>query len=210
MAQITTGFRKVLSRPVFYDAFQQFVGANKQRELYIREYIQPTDQSCVLDIGCGTGEILDFLPASVKYHGYDLSYEYIQAANERYGRRGHWHCASVSDMEVKEYGTFDIVMANGVLHHLEDREVRQLAAAASRALKPGGRFCSFDGCFIDGQNPIARYLISKDRGRNVREPEGYKALVDPYFATVDLVIRHDMLRIPYTHAIMVATKGDRV
>jgi len=111
-------------------------------------------------------------------------------------------------MEVKEYGTFDIVMANGVLHHLEDQEVRLLTAAASRALKPGGRFCSFDGCFIDGQNPIARYLISKDRGRNVREPEEYKALVDPYFETVDLVIRHDMLRIPYTHAIMVATKGD--
>jgi len=74
----------------------------------------------MLDIGCGPGEILGFLPTSVKYHGYDLSREYIHSAIEKYDGRGHWYCASVSDMQVKEYGAFDIVMANGVLHHLED------------------------------------------------------------------------------------------
>jgi SAM-dependent methyltransferase len=208
MSQISGGFRKILSSPFVYDSFQMLVGSKKFRKAYISNYIQPTKQFRILDVGCGTGEILEFLPIPIEYHGYDLSPEYIKSARERYGNRGHWHCASVSDMQVEGYGTFDIVMANGVLHRLDDHEVVRLTEMASRALKPGGRFCSYDGCFIQGQNPLARFLISRDRGRNVREADGYKALIKPYFASVELVIRHDMLRVPYTHAIMVATKGD--
>lgn len=207
MSQVTRGLRKILSASIIYNVFQDFVGSRKLYKIYVSEYLQPADYSCILDVGCGTSEILDFLPPAIEYHGYDLSREYIQSAVKKYGSRGYWRCSSVSDMEVNKTGSFDIVMANGVLHHLDDQEVRRLAAAASLALKPGGRFCSFDGCFIDGdgQNPIARYLISQDRGKNVRKPTSYKSLVSPYFKTVDLIIRHDMLRIPYTHAIMVAT-----
>lgn len=208
MSQITSGLRKILSRPSGYDGFQRLVGSNKFRRAYVANYIKPSEASRILDIGCGTGEILQFLPASVEYHGYDLSAEYIQAAESRYRDRGFWHCASVLDMRLEHYGSFDIVMANGVLHHLGDAEVLQLAEIASKALKPEGRFCSFDGCFVEKQNPIARYLISKDRGRNVRKAEEYKALIDPFFAHVKLDIRHNMLRIPYTHAIMLAMKAD--
>lgn len=209
MSQVTSGIRKILSHPFVYDGFQALVGAEKFRQLYVAAYVQPSEGDRILDIGCGTAEILEYLPTGVEYHGYDLSVDYIQAAKSRYNERGHWHCASVLDMKLGDFGAFDIVMANGVLHHLGDEEVRQLAEIASKALKRGGRFCSFDGCFVEGQNPLARYLISHDRGRNVREAEDYKSLIAPFFSAVDLDIRHDMLRIPYTHAVMVATKGDQ-
>ena len=108
-------------------------------------------------------------------------------------------------MDIKDLGTFDIVMANGVFHHLNDGDAMQLSEIAAKALKASGKFCSFDGCFVDGQSPIAKYLISKDRGLNIRNPDGYLSLLSPYFDTLDLSIRHDMLRVPYTHAIIVAT-----
>ena len=111
------------------------------------------------------------------------------------------------DMQLDHFGTFDIVMANGLFHHLDDREADQLVAIASRALKPGGKFCSLDNCYITDQNPIARFLVSRDRGQNVREAEGYVALIKPHFDSVELFTRHDLLRVPYTHAICVATKA---
>ncbi|EGV19347.1 class I SAM-dependent methyltransferase [Thiocapsa marina] len=206
MAQLTTGIRKILTRPWVYDLFQEAVGAGRLRKKYVASSVQPIPGVKILDIGCGTSEILRFLPESVVYVGYDLSADYIRSARSRYGCRGEWHCSPVSDMHVDDFGTFDIVMANGVFHHLDDQDAMRLAEIAARALKVSGRFCSFDGCFTKDQGRIARYIIAKDRGQNVRKPEGYLALVRPYFSTCDISVRRDLLRIPYTHAIIVATK----
>lgn len=207
MAQVTSGVRKVLSNPLVYNMLQSVIGPKKSLKTYVDDYIKPSKNSRILDIGCGTSEILDFLPTSVDYHGYDLSREYISAAEKKYGNRGTWHCNSVMDMQLDYYGAFDIVMATGLFHHLDDREASQLVALAYKAVKPGGRFCSLDNCYMAGQNPIARFLISRDRGQNVRNPEGYLALIKPYFDSAELFTRHDLLRVPYTHAIIVATKA---
>jgi len=207
MAQVTSGIRKILSHPFVYDGLQLMLGAKRLRQVYVSSYIKPDKQSRVLDIGCGTSEILEFLPTSVDYHGYDLSPTYIYAAEKRYGGRGTWHCDSVMDLQLDDFGAFDIVMANGVLHHLEDREAQKLSEVAFRALKSKGRLITIDPCFDDGQNPIARFLISRDRGQNVRDAEGYVALIKPHFDSVELFTRHDLLRVPYTHAIVVATKA---
>ena len=40
----------------------------------------------ILDIGCGTGKILESLPA-VDYYGYDISKKYINYAKKKYKSR---------------------------------------------------------------------------------------------------------------------------
>ena len=207
MSQITSGIRKILSLPSVYNTLISSLGSKKLLDIYVPQYLKPIEGDRILDIGCGTSEIIDSLPPYSEYHGYDLSPEYISAAEKKYAGRGTWHCSSVMEMESDNFGTFDIVMANGLFHHLDDSEADQLAAIASLSLKPGGRFCSLDNCYVYAQNPIARFLISRDRGQNVREPEGYEALISPHFDSVELFIRHDLLRVPYTHAIVVATKA---
>lgn len=206
MPQITTGFRNFLSRPLIYDIFQSFLGVSNLRQIYASEYIKPSSKCRILDIGCGTSDILHFLPTSVDYYGYDLSPTYISAAKKKYNGRGTWFCDSVMNMQLHNFETFDIVLASGLLHHLSDGEANRLASIASGALKPGGRFCCLDNCYVTNQNPIARYLISKDRGQNVRKPEDYVSLVKPHFDLVEMFIRHDLLRVPYTHSIIVAKK----
>jgi hypothetical protein len=57
-----------------------------------------------------------------------------------------------------------------------------------------------------GQSRAARFLISKDRGQNVRSGEGYRDLALSRFDRVELIRRDDMLNIPYTHAILECTK----
>lgn len=210
MAQVTSGLRKILSHPFVYDGVQLLLGSRGMRQVYVSSYIKPGGNCRVLDVGCGTSEILEYFPVSADYHGYDLSQRYISAAEKKYSGRGTWRCDSVMDMQISDFGSFDVVMANGLLHHLEDSEARELATIASRALKPGGRFCSVDPCYVVDQNSIARFLISRDRGQNVRSPEGYVALIKPQFDSVELFTRHDLLRVPYTHGIVVATKSQSV
>jgi len=104
-------------------------------------------------------------------------------------------------------GEFDVVMANGLIHHLNDDEVANLGRIGAKALRPGGRLITHDPCYSGQQSGLARFIISRDRGQNVKSGEGYAALLRPFFAELELTIRHDMVNIPYSHAIMVAKKA---
>jgi SAM-dependent methyltransferase len=151
----------------------------------------------ILDLGCGTAEILDALPRDITYVGYDMSPEYIAAARKRFGDRGAFHCRLLQQAEVATFEPFDIVLGTGVLHHLDDDAARQFMSVASASLKPGGRIYTVDPCYAPGQNPVARFLISRDRGQHVRDAEGYRALTRHLEAEVTGTLVHRTW-IPYT------------
>ena len=96
---------------------------------------------------------------------------------------------------------FDIVLACGVLHHLDDNSGHQLLTLAKQALVPGGRFISIDPVFTLKQNPIARFLIERDRGQHVRDAEGYMNMARQVFEFVSGKVRNRTW-IPYTHWTM--------
>lgn len=193
--------RKLLAVPMFYSLFRQFVGRDSVRRQYAEDHIRAKAGQRVLDIGCGTGDILDFLP-NVDYVGFDIDPDYIRLARQRYGTRGTFFCEPVGEGVNAPAASFDIVIAHGILHHLDDDEAKALFSIAHKALKPGGRLITFDGCFSDDQSRLSRFFVSRDRGRHVRCREAYEALARTAFDRVGVTIRHDLIRIPYTHIIM--------
>ena len=206
MPQVTQGIRSVLSIPSVYRLFGQLIGGPSGRKRFVTDHIRPKQGDRILDIGCGPGVLVPYLPA-VEYVGFDASAEYIQAAQEQYGDRATFYCQQVSAETLIEHSQFDLVLAVGVLHHLDDAEALQLCYLAEAALKPGGRFITFDGCYLSGQSSLARYLLSRDRGQNVRDQDGYTKIVSQVFSKdVVVSIRHDLLRIPYTHIILECIK----
>jgi SAM-dependent methyltransferase len=200
MAQITTGIRKVLSHPTVYDAFQIFMGGSRGRSRFARDYIRARPGDHVLDIGCGTAEIRAFLP-DVKYWGFDISETYIEAAKKRYGSQGNFMCKLLDFPDLEKLPKFDVVLGCGLLHHLDAGAAEHLLRLAKAALKPGGRLVTIDGCYAQGQNPIARLLVSYDRGQNVMDGDGYKKLASSVFSDIVGRVRHQAW-IPYTHWIM--------
>ena len=187
-----------------YSLFRWLVGRDSTRAAYAREHLRVQPGQRVLDVGCGTADILEHLP-SVEYIGYDISARYIELARRRFGQRGEFHCRAVEEDLPVAAASCDIVIAHGVLHHLDDGDARKLLGLARRVLKPGGRLVTFDGCFSAGQSAAARLFLSLDRGRHVREREAYERLARTQFDTVRSVVRHDLIRIPYTHLIMECT-----
>jgi cyclopropane fatty-acyl-phospholipid synthase-like methyltransferase len=202
MAQTTTGVRSILSAAVIYDLFQRVVGADSLRATVASDYLLIGPHHRILDIGCGTAEILRFLPDDVEYVGFDASPEYIESARTRFGSRGTFFAKLVTDADLGALGQFDLVVAMSVLHHLSDPEAEHVFTLGARALADGGRMFTNDPCLTPGQSRIARAVIERDRGRNVRSPEGYRALAARQFEQVTAVVRHDMLHIPYSHALL--------
>lgn len=204
MPQLTSGLRSILSNPFVYDTLQNLMGARKGRSEFVRKYITPVPGVRILDIGCGTGRILDHLP-NVIYYGFDLSNDYINAAQRRYGSTGNFYCAAIEHNTLAKLEPFDIVIATGVLHHLGDEEAKSLFDLAYLSLKKGGRFITKDPCFSPEQNRIARFLVNQDRGQNVRTPDGYRHIATSVFPKPIGKIRHRTW-VPYTHWIMECTK----
>ena len=208
MAQMTRGLRSILSIPFIYNIIQRSLGQKRAYKILVSDYLSPDPQSRILDIGCGTARILDYLPREIDYVGFDLSPSYIKAAKSTYGDRGRFCCERVSRFTITEMALFDYVLAIGIIHHLDDCEATQLFQIAYQALKPGGRLLTADGVFVDGQSPVAKLLLKLDRGKNIRQKEDYEQLVKAVFNSVVTDIRYDIMPLPYTHCIMVATNSD--
>ena len=188
-------YRRHSQHPVGYDLFQTMMGA---------EHIRPTAGIRLLDIGCGTARTLDYLPSLV-YHGFDLSRDYINEAKARYADRGVFSCALVEEATLKEDPPFDLVLAVGVLHHLDDESALQLMRLAKTALKEGGRVVTIGPCFQHAQKSIARFLVSQNRGQNARSGEKYRELASNTFDQFEGVVKHRAW-IPCAHWIMGCTK----
>jgi cyclopropane fatty-acyl-phospholipid synthase-like methyltransferase len=192
--------RSILSIPAVYQLWGNMVGGSSSIRTLVNEYIQPNPDSRILEIGCGPGTMVPFLPQS-GYLGFDLSSEYIDEAR-RHFPTAKFVCERVSKFSLAEDHSFDIVLAIGILHHLDNAEATQLFQIAHDALRPGGKLVTVDGVFTDDQSAAARWLLKKDRGGYVRRKEEYLALASRVFANTKPAVRQDLLRIPYTHLIL--------
>jgi len=205
-SHINTGLRKILEIPFFYEMSQIVGGGDNVRKRIVKEYIKPFDGASVLDIGCGTGKMLDFLPQGIDYYGYDFNKKNIELAQKRYKDKGKFFLARVNDNPEFHQKKFDFVFAITVLHHLYDEEADRLISSAHSFLKPKGIFISLDPVYLEKQSPIARFIISKDRGQMVRYPEGYSAIIKKRFSRLKTIVRNDMFLYPYSLFISKATK----
>ena len=200
----TTGWRSMFSLPSVYRLAQRVIGAERFRIVLAGEIIRASDSDRVLDLGCGTADILDHLPA-VDYLGVEPSQRYVDAAAARFGDRGSF-VTSAGERFTAGGGDRTIAMAIGVLHHMDDAAATEMLSVASDALCAGGRFVSIDPTLVDGQSPIAKFLVSRDRGQHVRSPEVQAELVSAAFPDAQISVRHDLLRTPYSHVIVEAAK----
>ena len=194
------GIQRLLDYALFYKMFGFFMGDNFFYPTYINEYIRPNKGDKILDIGCGPADILKFL-TDVDYVGIDSNAGYIQSAMKRYGGRGRFLCKQIGEDTLSFDSKFNIIMANGVLHHLNDEDAVSLFTTAKKYLDRSGRLITIDPCLVDKQSRVTRFQFSRDRGKFIRNRDEYTKLSSAFF-TSQAAIRHDLNTFPFTHIIM--------
>ena len=195
-----SGVRGILSSPSVYELWSSLVGGEQGRSAIVHEHVRPGPGARVLDLGCGPGELAGLLQ-NTRYVGVDISEQYIARARHEYGERAEFRIGDATRLD-KDLRDFDVVLAFGVLHHLDDEQALRLLEAAKAALARGGRFVSVDPALALDAGVIARLLVSWDRGDHVRAPAEYTRLAETAFDSVQCDVRRDLLRIPYSHCVL--------
>lgn len=184
--EINTGMRSVLSNPVVYNFFGRLMGLQDKYRLYVEEFIKPFPGIKILDIGCGTAAILNFLPSDVDYIGYDVNFKYIEYAKKKYERRAKFYNERVADMQFSHLEMFDVVMADGLMHHLPENEAEELFRIGYQQLKNNGFMLTIDPAFTNGQKLFDKFITSMDRGQHVKYAEEYKNIAQSVFSKVEV------------------------
>jgi len=197
--QINSGLRSILALPWVYRLFGHILGIEANRQWFIDDVLCLRDGQKLVDVGCGPADILDRLPA-VEYVGLDISDTYIQAARAKFKTRGgaKFLSGSVEDW-ARDPLTYeaDLVLTNGVLHHVNDDDAKKILEFAYHALKENGRFVFYEPCYLIWQSGISAHFMSLDRGQNIRTEQQWKELASSIFPVVSTNIVTGVNRLGY-------------
>ncbi|MDQ0395273.1 ArsR/SmtB family transcription factor [Labrys monachus] len=129
-----------------WDRIRALHASDEAVEAALRDEIGTRPVQALLDIGTGTGRMLElFAPLAVRAVGVDASAEMLAVARANLERSGVRN-AVVRQGDLfalpVEAGAYDLVIIHQVLHYLDDgaRALREVA----RALRPGGRLVIVD------------------------------------------------------------------
>ncbi|MGE3150689.1 MAG: class I SAM-dependent methyltransferase, partial [Pseudorhodoplanes sp.] len=129
-----------------WDRIRKLHAADEAVEAAIREALSERPIRALLDLGTGTGRMLElFGPQIGRGLGIDMSLDMLALARARIERAGLRNCSvrqgDIADLALPRE-SFDAVIIHQVLHFLTDG-ARAIAEAA-RVLDPGGRLLVVD------------------------------------------------------------------
>lgn len=165
----------VMSRPRLYQLWQAPFADRKLQP--ILGSVTARAPRRVLDVACGPGTNAKYF-VNADYIGVDINDEYIRYATRRYGRT-----FVVADVVTSPLpgSTYDCVLVNSFLHHLDDAAVRTVLERLRELLAPDGAIHMLELVLPEGGGP-PRWLARWDRGKHARPLEAWRELFAGAFA----------------------------
>lgn len=141
-----------------------------------------TPDSTILDIGCGTGQLvqplLEFLSSTGQYYGTDLAPEAIAFCRRKYPRRNfHFLVNDMTSVPLHQVA-FDMIYLGSVFTHMYPEEIRRMLREFHRLLTVGGTvLCDafVSPAVVDHAGSRGMVVINDQRFQDLLREEGFSA-----------------------------------
>ena len=196
MAERTSILYNFINNPIIYQVIQKLMSGNSFRKKILKENVKDKNLK-ILDIGCGSAEILNYIPVN-EYYGYDIDPNSIQVAKKNHPYENcHFFNKKFEKKDILKLPNFDLILLFGILHHLNDTQVKKILYLCKKKMKKDAKLIILDPVFTPNQNIFAKFLIKRDRGLNVRKENEYLSLFKKNFKNVKSKITNQFF-VPYT------------
>jgi SAM-dependent methyltransferase len=169
---------RLLERPRVYLAWQRPFVRSKLAPVWRHNDRRSIRR--VLDVGCGPGTNASEF-AGLDYLGVDINPLYVDHARRAHG--AHFEVADVRTDSIPGKGTYDFVLVNSLLHHLDDETVGSLLGSLRAYVNDGGHVHVID-LELPEKRGIPRLLALSDRGDHPRKFADWPALLTEHYDEV--------------------------
>lgn len=189
--------RSFYEYPELYDFYHSRV-LNRDTQVGLLEWAQPTDTNHVLEFGCGTGPLLERIEDDYEtVVGVDADERMLDAARDRVSTAEVMQ-ADFTDWSAADEGrVFDVaVLMGGLLHLTDDDALAAFAANAAGSLRDGGVFATFFQPLDESVENGSRDVQTAESERYVVERHSTSALTsaDGHYTTTYLFVIRDTER----------------
>ncbi len=170
-------YQRLLGLPFVFERVRPLVvGGVDMSPGYANLAAGPDD--VVLDVGCGTGDALNYLPRFRDYHGFDVDEIAIAAAKKRASEKGVQARFEARLLDAKDLAQIQPtrVMLSGLLHHIDDAGCVALLEMLARTPSVR-RIATIDIVYLPGEH-VSNLLARLDRGKHCRDVDGYLRLCE--------------------------------
>ena len=169
---------RLLERPGVYLAWQRPFVSTKLGPVW--RHNDRNSIRRVLDVGCGPGTNSGEF-RGLDYLGVDLNPSYIAHARRRHTSR--FEVADVRTDRLADRGTYDFVLVNSLLHHLDDGAVSSLLESLRDYVSDDGHIHVIE-LEMPKRRGLPRLLARSDRGEFPRGLPEWRDLFTEWFNEV--------------------------
>lgn len=164
----------------------------------VAEKIHENNALKVLDIGCGTGNLINKLDKHIQYTGMDQSIEMLLIAKKKFPN-ANFRLGNFLD-EPFVNNKFDMIISTFAFHHLNTFEKEKAVNLLLKYLKPNGRIVIADLMFLNEKDRIEKkeYFINKGR------EDLWNIVEDEYYTHIERIKKYSELlgcHVKYKHLV---------
>lgn len=195
--------KRILAYPRIYNLYQSLIGANAYLKHFSETFIETEKYVRMLDMGCGTANIVPFLSSKIDYLGIDFSQKYINYASRKYSKHT-FLCGNICEQN-QINGAFDIIISKGVMAGLNDIELLKMFDVITSLSNKNTRIILSDMNHRNDSSVFEKFIQRHERNKELRSKDDYIRLISQKFKIDKITELNNVYRIPYSRIVFECT-----